>query len=102
MFESHLSIIMLLFVTAYKTKHYNFLWFFFGKIVTSLAYIFTMKKALVKIIFVRKLLICEPIFKIFVALFRTFGMQKDAKIIFQYKMICKRQYPKDGVRRVVR
>ena len=40
------------------------------------------KKALVKIIFGRKFFIYELIFKIFVALFRTFGMQNDDMIIF--------------------
>ena len=44
------------------------------KIVTSLAYIFTMEKALVKIIFGHKIFICRPIFKTFVALFTTRGV----------------------------
>ena len=52
------------------------------KKVTSLAYIFTMEKALVRIIFGHKFFICRPIFKIFVALFTTFGMQNDDKITF--------------------
>ena len=55
---------------------------FYGEIVTSLAYIFTMQKAPVKIIFGQKCFIqCEPIFKIVVARFKTFGMQKDDMII---------------------
>ena len=50
--------------------------------MTSLVYIFTMEKAL-KIIFgCEFFFIRRPIFKLFVALFRTFGMQKDDKIIF--------------------
>ena len=53
-----------------------------------------MEKALVNIIFGHKVLICEPIFKNFVALFRTFGMQKDDKIIFRNKMICKKAVSK--------
>ena len=32
--------------------------------------------------FGRKFIICQPIFKFFVALFMTFGMQKDSKITF--------------------
>ena len=44
--------------------------------MTSLAYIFTMEKALVKIIFGNTIFICQAIFKIFVALLTTFGMQK--------------------------
>ena len=74
------------------------------KIVTSLAYIFTMEKAQVKIIFGHKIYICQQIFKIFVVLFMTFGMKKDDKIsllkMFQNKVICNWQFPKDGVRRV--
>ena len=50
--------------------------------MTSLAYIFTMGKAPVKVIFSHKIFICQSIFKIFVALFKTFGMQKDSKITF--------------------
>ena len=48
----------------------------------SLAYIFTIEKAIVKIIFGHKIFICQPIIKIFVALFTTFGMQKDDKTTF--------------------
>ena len=40
-----------------------------------------MQKALVKIIFVRKMFICELIFKNFEVLLKSFGMQKDGKII---------------------
>ena len=50
--------------------------------MTYLAYIFTMEKALVQIFFGRKIFICQPIFKILVALFTTFEMQKDSKIVF--------------------
>ena len=46
--------------------------------MTSLAYIFTMEKTLVKIIFGRKIFIRLPIFKILVSLFTTFGMRKDS------------------------
>ena len=42
-----------------------------GKNDFTVAYIFTMVKALVKIIFGHKTFICEPIFKILVALFKT-------------------------------
>ena len=45
--------------------------------MTSLANIFTMQKALVKIIFGNKIYICEAIIKTFAALFKFFGMQKD-------------------------
>ena len=45
--------------------------------MTSLAYIFTMEKALVKII-----LGCEHIFKNFMVLLKTFGMEKDDNILF--------------------
>ena len=44
--------------------------------MTSLAYIFTMEKVLVKIIFDHKIIICHAIFKIFVAPCKTFEMQK--------------------------
>ena len=79
--------------------------FFSGKIVTSFAYIFTMEKALVNIIFVRKIFMCQPIFKFFVALFTTFGIQKDSEITLccrssNTRRYEKRQFPKDGVRRV--
>ena len=43
-----------------------------------------MEKALLKIIFGCKIFVCQPIFKIFVALFTTFGRQKDSKIIRLY------------------
>ena len=45
--------------------------------MTSIANIFTMQKALVKI-----LLGSEPILMIFAAIFKTFGMQKDDNITF--------------------
>ena len=44
--------------------------------MTSLAYIFTMEKVLVKIIFDHKIIICHAIFIIFVALLKTFEMAK--------------------------
>ena len=53
--------------------------------MTSLAYIFTMEEALVKIILGCEFAICQPIFKIFVALFTTFWMQKDGKITFCWR-----------------
>ena len=54
--------------------------------MTSLAYSFTKEKALVKIIFGRKILICQPIFKLFVAFFTTFGMQEVSKITFFWRI----------------
>ena len=62
-------------------KNYQFR-LFPGKIVTSLADIFTMEEALFKIIFWHKIFICKPIFKIFVALFKTFEMQNGDVLIF--------------------
>ena len=50
--------------------------------MTSLGNIFTMEKALVQIIFGHIFFICEPIFKVFAALFKTFGMKKDDKVRF--------------------
>ena len=44
--------------------------------MTFLAYIFTMEKVLVKIIFDHKIIICLELFKNFVALLKTFEMQK--------------------------
>ena len=44
--------------------------------MTFLAYIFTMEKVLVKIIFDHKIIICHVIFKNFEALLKTFEMQK--------------------------
>ena len=52
---------------------------------TSLADIFTMENAIFKIIFWHKILICLLIFKIFVALFKTFGMQNGVMVIFFLK-----------------
>ena len=62
-----------------------------------------MEKALVKINFGCKIFISE---QIFVALFKTFGMQKDDIIIFFWRFFrtwryAKRQSTKDDVRRVV-
>ena len=67
--------------------------------MTFLAYIFTMEKALVKIIFGCKFFICQQIFEIFVTLFTTFGVQKDDNIIillevFQSKVIFKKAVSK--------
>ena len=45
--------------------------------MTSLANIFTTQTALPKIMFGRNIFIGGPIFSFFVALFKTFGMQKD-------------------------
>ena len=50
--------------------------------MTSLAYIFTMEKSLVKIIFGRKFFICQPIFIFFLALLKTFGIHRNDKITF--------------------
>ena len=57
-----------------KGKIRNFIFFWENSDFPSL------HKALVKINFGHKIFICQPIFKIFVALFTTFGMQKDNKI----------------------
>ena len=59
--------------------------FFLRKIVASLVYIFTMGKALVRIIFGHKIIICRAIFKIFQALLTTFGMQKGDNITSCWK-----------------
>lgn len=71
-----------------------------------LGVIFTMEKTQVKIIFGRKMFICEAILEIFVAPFRTFGMKKNDAIIFlnlflRTKWYAKTQFPED-VRRVGR
>ena len=51
--------------------------------MTSLAYSSTMEKALVKIIFCRKILICQPIFKIVVALYiRLLGCKLIVRLNF--------------------
>ena len=57
-------------------------------------------------IFGHNYFISEPIFKIFVALFRTYGLQKDGMVIFF--LMCfrkvrfrKMQFLKDGVQTVV-
>ena len=70
------------------------------KIFTSFADIFTMEKALFNfylfiylfniylfilfyfIFFLHNIFICESIFKIFVALFKTYGMQNGGMVIF--------------------
>ena len=54
--------------------------------------IFTMKIALVKIIFGCKIFICEPIFKIFAAILKTFGMKKRC-----HYSICKRVFKKKAI-----
>ena len=59
-----------------------------GIIVTTLGNTFTMKKALVQIIFGHLILICEPISIIFAALFKTFGMLKDDKVRFLSGCLC--------------
>ena len=40
-----------------------------------------MEKALVNIIFGHEIFVCEPIFKNFTSLYRTFGMKKDDKVL---------------------
>ena len=70
--------------------------------MTPLSYIITMEKALDKIVFGRKMFICQPIFKMFVSLFTTFGMQKDNKITFCWRcfrtiLYAKRLFSNDGV-----
>ena len=54
--------------------------------MTSLAYIFTMEKVLVKIIFDHKIIICHTIFKIFVAPLKTFEMQKGDNNTFSWNV----------------
>ena len=56
--------------------------FFFEEKVTSLTDIFTMEKDLSKIIFWHKIFIFKPIFEIFEALFKTYGMQNGDMVIF--------------------
>ena len=87
-------------------KNNQFRFFFSGKIVTSLAGNFTMENALFKNIFLHKIFICQPIFKIFVALFKTFGMQNGDMLIFFLRSfrklrLRKMQFLKDGVQTVV-
>ena len=62
-------------------------------------------KGLFKINFGHNHFLCEPIYKIFVALFRTFGLQKiDMVIFFLWCFIkvrfLKMQFLKDGVQTV--
>ena len=71
--------------------------FFSGKIVTSLTDIFTMEEALFKIICWRKIFICEPIFEIFVALFKTYGMQSGGMVIFFLRSFRKSEVLKNAV-----
>ena len=49
--------------------------FFSGKLVISLATIFTMEKSPIQNSILAYVLICQSIFKIFAALLNTFGMQ---------------------------
>ena len=79
MFGPILSIFIWCWFGAFKAKKLKKL-FSSKEIVSSHAYNLTMEKALVKIIFGRKIFICQPIFKFFVALFTIFGMPKDDKI----------------------
>ena len=65
-----------------------------------------MEKALFKNIFLNKIFICKPIFKIFVALFKTFGMLHGEMQIFFLRSFRKvrfrkMQFLKDGVQTVV-
>ena len=80
----------------FKCKIIN-LDFFPGKIVTSLTDIFTMEKALSKIIFWHKIFICEPIFEIFVALFKTYGMQNGDMVIVFLEVFQKSEILKNAV-----
>ena len=64
-----------------------------------------MEKALFKNIFLHKIFICQMIFKIFVALFKTFGMQNGDILIFFVRSFRKvrfrkMQFLKDGVQTV--
>ena len=79
--------------------------FFSGKIVTFLAGNFTMEKALFKNIFLHNFFICQSIFKMFVALFKTFGMQNGDMLIFFSRSfrkvrLGKMQFLEDGVKTV--
>ena len=65
-----------------------------------------MEKALFKSMFLHKIFICKPIFKIFVALFKTFGMQNGDMLIFFLRSFRKvrfrkMQFLKDGVQTVI-
>ena len=56
--------------------------------MTSIVYSFTIiVKPVVKIIFGHTILLFQPIYNIFVALFTTFGMQKDGKIAFSRRCL---------------
>ena len=64
-----------------------------------------MEKALFKNIFLHKIFICQPIFKIFVALFKTFGTKNGDMLIFFLRSFRKvrfrkMQFLKDGVQTV--
>ena len=59
----------------------NQLRFFFGKIVTSFADIFTMEKALCQIIFGHYIFISIPNFKIFAAVYKTLRLQNSNIVI---------------------
>ena len=64
-----------------------------------------MEKALFKTIFLHKIFICEPIFKIFVTLLKTFGIQNGDMLIFfprSFRKVrfLKMQFLKDGVQTV--
>ena len=71
------------------------------KLLKSLANIFTMEKALFKIILWHKMYICQPIFNFFVALFKTFKMQNGDMVIcflesFRKVRFSKMQFLEDG------
>ena len=64
-----------------------------------------MEKAIFKNIFLHNIFICQPIFKIFVALFMTFGMQIGDRLIFFLRSFRKVRFRKmqslkDGVQTV--
>ena len=64
-----------------------------------------MEKAIFKNIFLHKIFICQPIFKIFVALFKTCGMQNGDRLIFFLRSFRKvrfrkMQFLKNGVQTV--
>ena len=60
---------------------------------------FTVEKALFKIIFWHKIFICEPIFKNFVVVFKTFGIPNGDNHyfleVFQNSEILKKAVPKN-------
>ena len=70
-------------------------------ILRFLDYLLVHTKGIFKLIFGDIIFISEPIFKMFVILFKTFWMQKDDRVIFFWKclrkgLFQKRWFLKDG------